>query len=83
MWFIMVTFMSIGYGDIVPRTYCGRTLSISTGIVVRKSLLFASFHTQTTHSSGRRRLLRSNRCYVAQVGALTRREAREQLHERQ
>jgi hypothetical protein len=34
MWFIMVTFMSIGYGDIVPRTYCGRTLSIMTGIVV-------------------------------------------------
>ncbi|KAK6048035.1 hypothetical protein COOONC_14460 [Cooperia oncophora] len=35
MWFIMVTFMSIGYGDIVPNTYCGRTLSITTGIVVR------------------------------------------------
>ncbi|CAJ0582093.1 unnamed protein product, partial [Mesorhabditis spiculigera] len=33
MWFIMVTFMSIGYGDIVPNTYCGRTLSIATGIV--------------------------------------------------
>ncbi|VDN30196.1 unnamed protein product [Cylicostephanus goldi] len=33
MWFIMVTFMSIGYGDIVPNTYCGRTLSITTGIV--------------------------------------------------
>jgi hypothetical protein len=26
--------MSIGYGDIVPNTYCGRTLSIATGIVV-------------------------------------------------
>ncbi|VDD89853.1 unnamed protein product [Enterobius vermicularis] len=25
--------MSIGYGDIVPNTYCGRTLSITTGIV--------------------------------------------------
>ncbi|ULT92844.1 hypothetical protein L3Y34_010140 [Caenorhabditis briggsae] len=33
MWFIMVTFMSIGYGDIVPNTYCGRCLSITTGIV--------------------------------------------------
>ncbi|KJH49652.1 calmodulin binding domain protein [Dictyocaulus viviparus] len=33
MWFIMVTFMSIGYGDIIPNTYCGRTLSIATGIV--------------------------------------------------
>ncbi|MFH4979856.1 hypothetical protein AB6A40_006565 [Gnathostoma spinigerum] len=25
--------MSIGYGDIVPNTYCGRMLSITTGIV--------------------------------------------------
>uniref|UniRef100_A0A914VBW7 Calmodulin-binding domain-containing protein n=2 Tax=Plectus sambesii TaxID=2011161 RepID=A0A914VBW7_9BILA len=33
LWFVMVTFMSIGYGDIVPNTYCGRTLSIATGIV--------------------------------------------------
>uniref|UniRef100_A0A0N4ZDJ3 CaMBD domain-containing protein n=1 Tax=Parastrongyloides trichosuri TaxID=131310 RepID=A0A0N4ZDJ3_PARTI len=33
LWFIMVTFMSIGYGDIVPTTYCGRMLSITTGIV--------------------------------------------------
>lgn len=29
----------VGYGDIVPNTYCGRTLSITTGIVVR------DFHT--------------------------------------
>uniref|UniRef100_A0A914HGU5 Calmodulin-binding domain-containing protein n=1 Tax=Globodera rostochiensis TaxID=31243 RepID=A0A914HGU5_GLORO len=33
LWFIMVTFMSIGYGDVVPTSYCGRFLSISTGIV--------------------------------------------------
>lgn len=33
LWFIMVTFMSVGYGDIVPNTYCGRTLAITTGIV--------------------------------------------------
>lgn len=33
LWFVMVTFMSIGYGDIVPHTYCGRALSIATGIV--------------------------------------------------
>uniref|UniRef100_A0A914DB36 Calmodulin-binding domain-containing protein n=1 Tax=Acrobeloides nanus TaxID=290746 RepID=A0A914DB36_9BILA len=33
LWFIMVTFMSIGYGDIVPGTYCGRMLAITTGIV--------------------------------------------------
>uniref|UniRef100_A0A915EX76 Calmodulin-binding domain-containing protein n=1 Tax=Ditylenchus dipsaci TaxID=166011 RepID=A0A915EX76_9BILA len=33
LWFIMVTFMSIGYGDVVPTGYCGRLLSITTGIV--------------------------------------------------
>uniref|UniRef100_A0A0K0DBT0 CaMBD domain-containing protein n=1 Tax=Angiostrongylus cantonensis TaxID=6313 RepID=A0A0K0DBT0_ANGCA len=37
MWFIMVTFMSIGYGDIIPNTYCGRTLSIATGIVLSRA----------------------------------------------
>ncbi|VDN92868.1 unnamed protein product [Brugia pahangi] len=33
LWFIIVTFMSVGYGDIVPNTYCGRTLAVTTGIV--------------------------------------------------
>ncbi|KAM3716499.1 Small conductance calcium-activated potassium channel-like protein [Dirofilaria immitis] len=33
LWFIIVTFMSVGYGDIVPNTYCGRALAITTGIV--------------------------------------------------
>uniref|UniRef100_A0A0R3S089 CaMBD domain-containing protein n=1 Tax=Elaeophora elaphi TaxID=1147741 RepID=A0A0R3S089_9BILA len=33
LWFTIVTFMSVGYGDIVPNTYCGRTLAITTGIV--------------------------------------------------
>ncbi|VDP34168.1 unnamed protein product [Soboliphyme baturini] len=33
IWFIIITFMSIGYGDVTPHTYCGRALAISTGIV--------------------------------------------------
>ncbi|KFD58961.1 hypothetical protein M513_00124 [Trichuris suis] len=33
LWFIIITFMSIGYGDVTPHTYCGRTVAISTGIV--------------------------------------------------
>lgn len=32
-WFVIVTYFSIGYGDIVPNTYCGRSLAILTGIV--------------------------------------------------
>lgn len=34
IWLVVVTFMSIGYGDIVPNTYCGRAMAIFTGIVV-------------------------------------------------
>lgn len=31
----MITFKSVGYGDLVPNTYCGRVIAITTGIVVR------------------------------------------------
>ncbi|PVD19346.1 hypothetical protein C0Q70_19833, partial [Pomacea canaliculata] len=30
-WMIAITFLSIGYGDIVPNTYCGRFIAISVG----------------------------------------------------
>ncbi|CEF70446.1 Calmodulin-binding domain and Two pore domain potassium channel domain and Potassium channel, calcium-activated, SK family-containing protein [Strongyloides ratti] len=33
IWFEIVTFFSIGYGDIQVKTYCGRAIAISTGIV--------------------------------------------------
>uniref|UniRef100_A0A1I8H5Y2 Ion_trans_2 domain-containing protein n=1 Tax=Macrostomum lignano TaxID=282301 RepID=A0A1I8H5Y2_9PLAT len=33
MWLIAITFLSIGYGDIVPNTYCGRAISITTGVM--------------------------------------------------
>ncbi|CAD5226432.1 unnamed protein product [Bursaphelenchus okinawaensis] len=33
LWFVIVTFLSIGYGDVVPRTYVGRALAVLTGIV--------------------------------------------------
>ena len=34
MWMIAITFLSIGYGDIVPNTYCGRTIAIAVGVMV-------------------------------------------------
>ncbi|VDM46093.1 unnamed protein product [Toxocara canis] len=43
IWFEVVTFFSIGYGDVQVQTYCGRALAIITGIVgtLMSSLLIA------------------------------------------
>uniref|UniRef100_A0A915C8U4 Calmodulin-binding domain-containing protein n=1 Tax=Parascaris univalens TaxID=6257 RepID=A0A915C8U4_PARUN len=43
VWFEIVTFFSIGYGDVQVETYCGRALAIITGIVgtLMSSLLIA------------------------------------------
>ena len=38
MWLIAITFLSVGYGDIVPNTYCGRGIAVTTGMMV--SLFF-------------------------------------------
>lgn len=35
MWLIAITFLSVGFGDIVPNTYCGRGIAVSTGMMVR------------------------------------------------
>ena len=35
MWLIAITFLSVGYGDIVPNTYCGRGIAVTTGMMVR------------------------------------------------
>jgi hypothetical protein len=34
MWLISITFLSVGYGDIVPNTYCGRGIAVTTGMMV-------------------------------------------------
>ncbi|CAH8539903.1 unnamed protein product [Dicrocoelium dendriticum] len=33
MWLIAVTFLSIGYGDMVPSTHCGRSTSVIAGVM--------------------------------------------------
>ncbi|KAJ8354827.1 hypothetical protein SKAU_G00223940 [Synaphobranchus kaupii] len=33
MWLISITFLSIGYGDMVPHTYCGKGVCLITGIM--------------------------------------------------
>ena len=39
---IAVTFLSVGYGDIVPNTYCGRAVAVCTGIMVRYLLTWSA-----------------------------------------
>lgn len=34
MWLIAVTFLAIGYGDLVPNTYCGRAVCVVSGLMV-------------------------------------------------
>ncbi|KAK3098304.1 hypothetical protein FSP39_018185 [Pinctada imbricata] len=33
LWLIAITFLSVGYGDIVPTTYCGRSIAVLTGVM--------------------------------------------------
>lgn len=30
----LVTFLAIGYGDLVPNTYCGRAICVVSGLMV-------------------------------------------------
>lgn len=45
MWLISITFLSIGYGDMVPHTYCGKGVCLLTGIMVRARALAHSLPT--------------------------------------
>ena len=33
LWLIAISFLTIGYGDFVPSTYCGRFVSVATGLM--------------------------------------------------
>uniref|UniRef100_UPI0035901343 small conductance calcium-activated potassium channel protein 1 n=2 Tax=Myxine glutinosa TaxID=7769 RepID=UPI0035901343 len=33
MWLVSITFLSVGYGEMVPNTYCGRGICLITGIM--------------------------------------------------
>ncbi|KAK3586812.1 hypothetical protein CHS0354_020022 [Potamilus streckersoni] len=33
MWLICITFLTIGYGDMYPNTYCGRIVSVVSGLM--------------------------------------------------
>lgn len=33
MWLVAITFLTVGYGDLYPNTYCGRFVAVSTGLM--------------------------------------------------
>ncbi|XP_066273734.1 small conductance calcium-activated potassium channel protein 2-like isoform X2 [Branchiostoma lanceolatum] len=33
MWWVAITFLAVGYGDMVPNTYCGRGIALIAGIM--------------------------------------------------
>lgn len=34
LYLVAITFLSVGYGDFVPHTYCGRSISVLSGLMV-------------------------------------------------
>uniref|UniRef100_A0A915AST1 Calmodulin-binding domain-containing protein n=1 Tax=Parascaris univalens TaxID=6257 RepID=A0A915AST1_PARUN len=56
MWFIAITFMLNGYGDIVPQTHCGRIIAILVGVVgaIVSSILIAVISRKILLSQGQR-----------------------------
>lgn len=39
LWLTAITFLCVGYGDIVPNTYCGRGITLTCGMVVSTYLI--------------------------------------------
>lgn len=54
MWLISITFLSIGYGDMVPHTYCGKGVCLLTGIMVRGGPLHTPTNGELTPSRAAR-----------------------------
>ncbi|TKR81048.1 hypothetical protein L596_014990 [Steinernema carpocapsae] len=56
LWFIAITFLLNGYGDIVPKTNCGRIIAILVGIIgaIISSILIAVISKKILLSQGQR-----------------------------
>ncbi|KAK0404540.1 hypothetical protein QR680_017498 [Steinernema hermaphroditum] len=56
LWFIAITFLLNGYGDIVPKTNCGRIIAIVVGIIgaIISSILIAVISKKILLSQGQR-----------------------------
>ena len=45
LYMVAITFLSVGYGDFVPSTYCGRGLAVLSGLMVSSHSLYVSNNT--------------------------------------
>jgi hypothetical protein len=67
MWLIAITFLSVGFGDIVPNTYCGRGIAVSTGIMVSVFLVSKQFRVSPqgwiTNNDQKQRVMFASKCY--------------------
>lgn len=36
LWLIAITFLTVGYGDVAPKTNCGKAVCLFTGVMVTK-----------------------------------------------
>ncbi|XP_060708478.1 small conductance calcium-activated potassium channel protein 3-like isoform X3 [Hemiscyllium ocellatum] len=64
MWLIPITFLTIGYGDMVPVTVCGKVICLITGVTVQKiaaDLIGVSWLLYKRRKCGNARLIR--RCH--------------------
>lgn len=61
MWLTAITFLCVGYGDIVPNTYCGRGITLTCGMVVSK------FHTKTANARKTRETKKENLKWVKRM----------------
>ncbi|KHJ82168.1 Ion channel [Oesophagostomum dentatum] len=79
LWFIAITFMLNGYGDIVPQTHAGRIIAIFVGVVgaIISSILIAVISRNILLSQGQRnvnnfmhdsKLTREHKNAAAKVG---------------
>ncbi|KAL1117827.1 hypothetical protein AAG570_004142 [Ranatra chinensis] len=50
MWLIAITLLSVGYGDIVPNTYCGRGITLTCGIMTMKEFYLGVTPSQSTRN---------------------------------
>lgn len=36
LWLIAITFLTVGYGDVAPKTSCGRVMCLLSGVMVTR-----------------------------------------------